>query len=183
MNDVTPGRYRHYKGNEYSVLGVARHSETHEELVVYRPEYGERGLWVRPKPMFLESVTVDGREVPRFQRLESKPEHAQNLFAGLPPQLPSEVVQTLLSAPAVRIERIISHGHTSPEGFWYDQDQHEWVVVLHGTARLKFDGDELPIEMRPGDFVNIPAHTKHRVEWTTPDEPTIWLAVHYASDT
>lgn len=61
------GRYRHYKGNEYVVLGVARHSETQEELVVYRPEYGERGLWVRPKAMFLETVEVEGQPVPRFQ--------------------------------------------------------------------------------------------------------------------
>lgn len=63
---VKTGRYRHYKGNEYIVMGVARHSETDEELVVYRPDYGERGLWVRPKEMFLESVKVDGRDVPRF---------------------------------------------------------------------------------------------------------------------
>ena len=70
MNDtITPGRYRHYKGNEYSVLGVARHSETLEELVVYRQEYGEHGLWARPKKMFLESVNVDGQEVPRFRYL------------------------------------------------------------------------------------------------------------------
>lgn len=60
------GRYRHYKGNEYTVIGVARHSETHEELIVYRPEYGEQGLWVRPKAMFLEHVEVHGESVPRF---------------------------------------------------------------------------------------------------------------------
>ncbi|MDG2380368.1 MAG: DUF1653 domain-containing protein [Pirellulaceae bacterium] len=60
------GRYRHYKGNEYTVLGVARHSETDEELVVYRQEYGERGLWVRPKQMFLESVEINGESVARF---------------------------------------------------------------------------------------------------------------------
>ncbi len=66
MADVTEGRYRHYKGREYTVIGTARHSETQEELVVYRPEYGERGLWVRPKAMFLEDVEVDGETVPRF---------------------------------------------------------------------------------------------------------------------
>ncbi|WP_439627771.1 DUF1653 domain-containing protein [Gemmata sp.] len=66
MDAVRPGRYRHYKGNEYTVVGVARHSETHEDLVVYRPEYGDGGLWVRPLQMFVESVTVEGREVPRF---------------------------------------------------------------------------------------------------------------------
>jgi hypothetical protein len=67
--DPPAGRYRHYKGNEYEVLGVARHSETHEELVVYRPLYGDHGLWVRPKAMFCESVTVDGQSVPRFRWL------------------------------------------------------------------------------------------------------------------
>ncbi len=64
---ISPGRYRHYKGREYTVLGVARHSETLEELVVYRQEYGDNGLWVRPAAMFAESVEVDGRRVPRFQ--------------------------------------------------------------------------------------------------------------------
>lgn len=64
-----PGRYRHYKGNTYEVIGIARHSESGELLVVYRPEYGERALWVRPLAMFLEEVTVDGRRQPRFARL------------------------------------------------------------------------------------------------------------------
>jgi hypothetical protein len=71
--EINPGRYRHYKGNEYTVLGLARHSETHEELVVYRQEYGDRSLWVRPKKMFLETVILDGQEVPRFCCLEDEP--------------------------------------------------------------------------------------------------------------
>jgi hypothetical protein len=66
MSEIRPGRYRHYKGNEYTVLGVARHSETLEELVVYRQEYGDRGLWVRPAAMFSEMVIIDGKAVPRF---------------------------------------------------------------------------------------------------------------------
>ena len=70
MTTITPGRYRHYKGNEYTVLGIARHSETLEELVVYRQEYGERGLWVRPAAMFAETVEIEGRAVPRFQRID-----------------------------------------------------------------------------------------------------------------
>jgi hypothetical protein len=61
------GRYRHYKGNDYLVLGIARHSETEEELVVYRQDYGARGLWVRPKAMFLEQVVVNGETKPRFE--------------------------------------------------------------------------------------------------------------------
>jgi cupin 2 domain-containing protein len=100
-----------------------------------------------------------------------------NLLADLPSQLPDELVQTLICAAGVRIERIVSHGHVSPQGFWYDQPQGEWVMVLKGAARLRFEHGT--VEMKPGDFINIPAHKKHRVEWTIPDEPTIWLAVHY----
>ena len=70
---IKPGRYRHYKGKDYDVLGVARHSETEEEYVVYRQLYGEGGLWIRPTEMFLESVTVDGTSMPRFRRLEEGP--------------------------------------------------------------------------------------------------------------
>ena len=73
----------------------------------------------------------------------------------------------------------MSHGHASPEGSWYNQKQHEWVVLLKGAARLRFEGDDNALELEPGDFVDIPAHKRHRVEWTTPDEPTVWLAVHY----
>lgn len=100
-----------------------------------------------------------------------------NLLSDLPAQAPTELLTTLLDGGGVRIERIVSHGHASPEGFWYDQDQDEWVVILKGAARLRFEDGA--VEMRPGDFVNIPAHKKHRIEWTTPDEPTVWLAVHY----
>ncbi len=100
-----------------------------------------------------------------------------NTFADFPASLPEELVTALLDAENVRIERIVSHGHTSPEGFWYDQEQHERVMVLKGAARLQFE-DEI-VEMKPGDFVNILAHKRHRLEWTTPNEPTIWLAVYY----
>lgn len=103
---------------------------------------------------------------------------SSNLFADLPQHLPDELFTTLLEAASVRIERIVSHGHASPDNFWYDQDQHEWVVVMKGTTRLRFE--DTAVEMKSGDFINIPAHKRHRVEWTTPDEPTIWLAVHYA---
>ena len=100
-----------------------------------------------------------------------------NLFADLPQQMPDEFSTTLLAAAHVRIERIVSHGHASPAGFWYDQDQHEWVIVLKGAALLRFEDGT--VEMKPGDFIDIPAHQKHRVEWTTPEEPTTWLAVYY----
>jgi cupin 2 domain-containing protein len=178
---IDPGRYRHYKGKDYFVLGTARHSETLEELVVYRQEYGERGLWVRPKEMFLENVQAGGHEVPRFRRVEECPPAiatGDNLFQNVPADLPQELFQTLLTAPNLRVERIVSHGHASPPGFWYDQDQSEWVVLLRGAAKLQFEGEE-PVELMPGDFMDIPAHKKHRIAWTTPDEPTIWLAIFY----
>jgi cupin 2 domain-containing protein len=104
-----------------------------------------------------------------------------NLLADLSCDLSAERIETLLDAGQVRIERIVSHGHASPPGFWYDQPRHEWVTVLAGAARLRFEGDAEAVELKPGDFVHIPAHRRHRVEWTTPDEPTIWLAIHYAS--
>jgi cupin 2 domain-containing protein len=104
---------------------------------------------------------------------------SSNLFTDLPGRLPDELVTTLLETAGVRIERIVSNGHASPEDFWYDQEQDEWVMVLRGAARLRIKDEEPPVEMKPGAFVNIPAHTKHRVEWTAQDEPTIWLAVYY----
>jgi cupin 2 domain-containing protein len=185
MNEITPGRYRHYKGNEYTVLGVARHSETQEKLVVYRQEYGDHGLWVRPKRMFMEAVTVEGQQVSRFQPLGSSSEHIgdgiTNIFDDLPQQLPKELVQTLIRAADMRIERIVSHGHASPLDFWYNQPQHEWVIVLKGEARLQFEDGM--VEMKSGDFINIPAFKRHRVDWTTPDEPTVWLGVRYGEAT
>ncbi|MFO0975446.1 MAG: cupin domain-containing protein [Planctomycetaceae bacterium] len=100
-----------------------------------------------------------------------------NIFDDIPHNMPAEVVQTLLLADDVRIERIVSHGHASPADFWYDQSQDEWVIVLTGAARLQFEDGG--VEMKVGDFIHIPAFRKHRVDWTTPDEPTIWLAVFY----
>jgi len=102
-----------------------------------------------------------------------------NLFSNIPDDLPDELLETVLDTGSVRVERIVSHGHASPESFWYDQEQHEWVVVLTGAARLRFEDDDEFVEMGPGNYVNIPAHKRHRVEWTTPEEPTVWLAVHY----
>jgi cupin 2 domain-containing protein len=104
-----------------------------------------------------------------------------NFFSEVPPALSDELVQTVLTAGSVRIERIVSYGHSSPPDFWYDQDQNEWIMLIQGAARLQFE--DKAIEMKPGDFVNVPAHERHRVEWTTPDEPTIWLAVHYGEAT
>ena len=101
-----------------------------------------------------------------------------NLFADLPAMSESEHNTDLLRARGVRIERIVSHGQASPPGFWYDQDWDEWVVLLAGAAALRFDGEAAPRSLVAGDHVNIPAHARHRVEWTDPHEPTVWLAVH-----
>jgi cupin 2 domain-containing protein len=100
-----------------------------------------------------------------------------NLFAGLPADLPAELTQTLAAGSGVRVERIVSLGHASPPGFWYDQDETEWVLVVRGAARLRFD--DRCVDLWPGDHATIPARRRHRVEWTTPDEPTVWLAVFF----
>ena len=105
-----------------------------------------------------------------------------NLLSDVPTELPAELFETILQSGSFRIERIASRGHSSPEGFWYDQGGNEWVLVLRGAAKLQFDGERDALEMKPGDFVNIPAHKRHRVEWTDPNQPTIWLAIHYGED-
>ena len=101
-----------------------------------------------------------------------------NLFTHIPAALPDELVETLAEGGGrVRIERIVSRGHASPPGFWYDQDSVEWVVLLRGAAVLRFEGDEEEVRMRPGDWIEIPAHRKHRVDETADGEDTVWLAV------
>ena len=103
----------------------------------------------------------------------------ENIFSNIPREIPAELFETILQTPDITIEKIISRDHSSPPDFWYDQNKNEWVIVLKGQAKLKFaENDELT-ELKPGDYINIPAHCKHRVEWTDPDEETIWLAVHY----
>jgi cupin 2 domain-containing protein len=102
-----------------------------------------------------------------------------NLFAELPQDRMEEQTTELLATPAVKIERIVSHGQASPEGFWYDQDRAEWVILLTGSAKLLFEGEASARTLRPGDYVDIPAHTRHRVEWTDTAHATIWLAVHH----
>lgn len=100
-----------------------------------------------------------------------------NLFANLPASSTDELFATLLERPGLRIERIVSYGQSSPEGFWYDQPQGEWIALLKGSATIRFE--DRVIELRPGDYLDLPAHTRHRVESTSTEEPTIWLAVHY----
>ena len=106
---------------------------------------------------------------------------AGNLFDNIPVELPNELTETITETEHVRIERIVSRGHASADGFWYDQAEDEYVLLLQGRARLIFEGENGALPMKPGDGIIIPKHVKHRVEWTDPDQDTIWLAVFYRS--
>ena len=101
-----------------------------------------------------------------------------NIFKQIPKTLESETFAEIVNTKAVRIERILSRGHTSPESGWYDQDENEWVMVLQGQGRLAFE-DGAAIDLEAGDYLNIPAHSRHKVVWTDPDCVTVWLAVFY----
>jgi cupin 2 domain-containing protein len=101
----------------------------------------------------------------------------KNLFDGIPATAPQEFVTELLQSESVRIERIVSFGQASPDGFWYDQSENEWVFLLEGSAQLLF-GDRR-VDLGPGDYLNIPAGCRHRVEKTDKDGRTVWLAVFY----
>jgi cupin 2 domain-containing protein len=102
-----------------------------------------------------------------------------NLFADIPDELPEEAVATLAASDHVRIERIVSRGHASAPGFWYDQAEHEWVAVLQGSAQIAFDGCSQPVVLERGDHLLIEAHRRHRVVSTAPGRETIWLAVFF----
>lgn len=103
-----------------------------------------------------------------------------NLFEDLPARLPEELTSVLAESQHVRIERIVSTGQGSPDDFWYDQSEHEWVVVLQGAAVLEFE-DNRQLPMNAGDHVLISAHERHRVQSTSPDETTVWLAVFFTA--
>ncbi len=101
-----------------------------------------------------------------------------NIFANIPDTLPEELFTSLVKQDNVHIERIVSKGHSTPPNQWYDQAQDEWVITLQGQAVLIYEQNLQTLSMAAGDSVFIPAHTKHRVEWTDPDIQTIWLAIH-----
>ncbi|MEM9490720.1 MAG: cupin domain-containing protein, partial [Myxococcota bacterium] len=108
----------------------------------------------------------------------ANPSPRGNLLRGLPPSSSEETFENLFERPGLRVERIVSHGQITPPGQWYDQEQDEWVMVVSGAARLRIGGyDEL--DMTAGDWILLPAHCRHRVEWTDPAHPTVWLAVHF----
>ena len=106
------------------------------------------------------------------------PINLSNIFAGIPASLPDELFEIILENDAIRIERIVSRGHITAEGHWYDQAWDEWVLLLQGRAALCYENTTKPAMLNPGDYCLIPAHTRHRVAWTDPDQDTIWLAVH-----
>lgn len=101
-----------------------------------------------------------------------------NIFTGIPAQLPQELFTVLLDNSAVRIERIVSRGHRTEDDDWYDQDGDEWVILLQGQAVIVYERDLGAITLNPGDYLLIPAHVRHRVDWTAPEIDTVWLAVH-----
>jgi cupin 2 domain-containing protein len=102
-----------------------------------------------------------------------------NLLRDLPDASAAEITDTPGARPGLRIERIVSFGQASPPGFWYDQDEAEWVLLLAGAASLRFEDEPEARLLGPGDWVEIAAHRRHRVEWTDSTQPTVWLAVFY----
>jgi cupin 2 domain-containing protein len=104
---------------------------------------------------------------------------AGNLFENLPADIPAELFTTVLRAHGFRIQRIVSQGQASPPGFWYNQEESEWILVLEGQAAVQFEGEPQAAELRRGSYLNIPAHVRHRVVWTDPSQKTVWLAIHY----
>ena len=102
-----------------------------------------------------------------------------NLFADIPPDRSQEFFEKLAEGDGFHLERIVSHGHSTPAGEWLEQDRHEWVVLLSGGARLRIQGEAEPVVLGQGDYVMIPAHQRHRVEWTAPGLDTVWLAFQY----
>ena len=103
---------------------------------------------------------------------------AGRIFASIPESVTEELFDEIVRTPSVRIERIVSRGHVSPESGWYDQEENEWVIVLRGRGRLLFDdGEEVALDA--GAWIDIPAHRRHRVAWTDPDVDTVWVAVFY----
>jgi len=102
-----------------------------------------------------------------------------SILEGIPIEIPEELIDTICSTDNVKIKRIISRGHTSHRGFWYDQEQNEFVLVIRGSAGLKLESEDKIVVMKTGDYLNIGAHVKHRVEWTDSTCETVWLAVYY----
>lgn len=105
-----------------------------------------------------------------------------NIYAELPTDFTNEIFEPLLQTPSLLLERIISYGQTTPEDEWYDQEKDEWVMLLSGSAGVRIESEPDIIELKPGDYLLLPAHQRHRVEWTSATEKTIWLALHFRKE-
>jgi cupin 2 domain-containing protein len=103
----------------------------------------------------------------------------ENIFSKIPDHFPQELVEILVQTNHFHLERLVSGGQATPPGQWYDQETHEWVVLLSGAAGLLFEGESEILMLTPGDYLLIPAHRRHRVAWTDPHHKTVWLALHY----
>ncbi len=101
-----------------------------------------------------------------------------NIFAQIPKDLKNEIFEDIIKTDNLKIERIISNGHTSPKSGWYESEQNEWVIVLKGEAVLSFENSD-DVKLSAGDYLNIEAYTKHKVSWTQPNTETIWIAIYY----
>ncbi|MCB2182738.1 MAG: cupin domain-containing protein [Desulfobulbaceae bacterium] len=101
----------------------------------------------------------------------------KNIFSDIPDKIPEEIFENILQNDSFILERIVSKNHATPAGEWYDQKKDEWVILLQGAAGLLIEGEKNPVTLKPGDHILLPAHLKHRVEWTAADEETIWLAL------
>ncbi len=102
-----------------------------------------------------------------------------NIFSDIPDDLTDEVFEEIVRNDSLKLERIISKGHATPNGQWYDQDEDEWVILLKGSAGLMVEGEKEVVVLKPGDYIHLPPHLKHRVEWTDPEKETIWVAAYY----
>ena len=107
--------------------------------------------------------------------------NVENLFSNIPKKFPEEILETLRENKNFKLERIISSGQSTPAGKWFDQEKDEWVLLLKGKAGLRFENESEVIELTPGDHLLIPAHKKHRLEWTDEKQKTVWLALHFDS--
>ncbi|OMH39100.1 cupin domain-containing protein [Motiliproteus sp. MSK22-1] len=108
------------------------------------------------------------------------PIDTQNLFENIPEQLPDELISILLNQAGLRLERIVSKGHSSATDFWYQQEQNEWMLLIQGQARLEFETPSRKLHLNAGDYLNIPANIRHRVDWTSSDPEAIWLCIFYS---
>ena len=104
-----------------------------------------------------------------------------NIYSQIPVELQEELFEEIAHGGSFKLQRIISKGHSTPEGEWYDQEMDEWAVLLKGSAGVLIEGETQVVTLKPGDYLHLPAHQRHRVEWTHPDTQTVWLALHYQS--